>query len=127
MLKTNQLSKYFQVNEAVQILNDYNNRLATEMENRTKLATMLRDFQSEQNELLSQAENRLEVSLSNNRKCVFSQTQITQEYNQKLSKMKDVQKEIKDHLSNLPDLSQLPDVTGGLAALPSAADLFNLH
>lgn len=38
-----------------------------------------------------------------------------------------VQKEIRDHLSNLPDLTQLPDVTGGLAPLPSAGDLFNIH
>lgn len=41
--------------------------------------------------------------------------------------MKDVQKEIKNHLNNLPDLTQLPDVTGGLAPLPSAGDLFNVH
>lgn len=51
------------MNDAVQILNEYNNRLATEMEHRTKLAAMLRDFQSEQKELLSQAENRLEVGI----------------------------------------------------------------
>lgn len=52
-----------------------------------------------------------------------------QEYNKKLVKVKDVQKEIRNHLNNLPDLSQLPDVTGGLglAPLPSAGDLFNIH
>lgn len=50
-----------------------------------------------------------------------------QEYNKKLVKVKDVQKEIKNHLNNLPDLTQLPDVTGGLAPLPSAGDLFNVH
>lgn len=50
-----------QVNEAVDLLNDYNARLAAEMEERTKLATMLRDFQAEQKELLSQAEQRLDV------------------------------------------------------------------
>lgn len=43
------------------LLNDYNARLAAEMEERTKLATMLRDFQAEQKELLSQAEQRLDV------------------------------------------------------------------
>ncbi|XP_055910127.1 regulation of nuclear pre-mRNA domain-containing protein 1B [Eupeodes corollae] len=98
-----------QVNEAVQLLNEYNTRLASEMEERTKLATMLRDFQAEQKELLAQAEERHE------------------EYTQKLVKLKAVQKELQDHLSNLPDLTQLPDVTGGLAPLPSAGDLFNIH
>lgn len=98
-----------QVNEAVQLLNEYNTRLASEMEERTKLATMLRDFQAEQKELLAQAEERHE------------------EYTQKLLKLKAVQKELQDHLSNLPDLTQLPDVTGGLAPLPSAGDLFNIH
>ncbi|CAD7002937.1 regulation of nuclear pre-mRNA domain-containing protein 1B [Ceratitis capitata] len=98
-----------QVNEAVQLLNEYNTRLAAEMEERTKLASMLRDFQAEQKELLAQADKRLE------------------EYKQKLSRMVAVQKEIRDHLSNLPDLTQLPDVTGGLAPLPSAGDLFNIH
>ncbi|XP_016933290.2 regulation of nuclear pre-mRNA domain-containing protein 1B [Drosophila suzukii] len=99
-----------QVNEAVDLLNDYNARLAAEMEERAKLATMLRDFQVEQKELLSQAELRLD------------------EHKKKLAKMLGLQKEIHDHLSNLPDLTQLPDVTGGLAPLPSAGDLFNaLH
>lgn len=99
-----------QVNEAVDLLNDYNARLAAEMEERTKLAAMLRDFQAEQKELLAQAEQRLD------------------EHKKKLAKMLGLQKEIHDHLSNLPDLTQLPDVTGGLAPLPSAGDLFNtLH
>ncbi|XP_034483260.1 regulation of nuclear pre-mRNA domain-containing protein 1A [Drosophila innubila] len=99
-----------QVNEAVDLLNDYNARLAAEMEQRTKLAAMLRDFQAEQKELLAQAEQRLD------------------EHKKKLAKMLGLQKEIHDHLSNLPDLTQLPDVTGGLAPLPSAGDLFNtLH
>ena len=35
-----------------------------------------------------------------------------------------VRKELKSHLENLPDLSKLPDVRGGLAPLPSAGDLF---
>lgn len=38
-----------------------------------------------------------------------------------------VQKEIRDHLSNLPDLTKLPDVTAGLGPLPSAGDLFNIN
>lgn len=40
--------------------------------------------------------------------------------------MKELQKEVRSHMLNLPDLTQLPDV-GGLAPLPSAGDLFNLQ
>lgn len=50
-----------QVNEAAQILHDYNIRLSIEMEERKKLTQMLKDFQAEQKELLLQAEQRLEV------------------------------------------------------------------
>lgn len=104
------------------------------MEDRKKLTTMLKDFQAEQRELLLQAEQRLEVSnrcepihpvfgfLTN-----FLLISPSQEYNNKLVKIKDVQKEIRNHLNNLPDLTQLPDVTGGLAPLPSAGDLFSIQ
>ncbi|XP_052872959.1 regulation of nuclear pre-mRNA domain-containing protein 1B [Anopheles cruzii] len=97
------------VNDAIKLLNNYNARLAAEMDDRKKLTTMLRDFQREQQELLLQAENRLE------------------EYQKKLAKIKEVQKEVRNHMNNLPDLTSLPDVTGGLAPLPSAGDLFNVH
>ncbi|CAO1358078.1 unnamed protein product [Diamesa serratosioi] len=99
------------VNDAVQLLKDYNARLAAEMTERNKLTLMLKDFQREQQELMTQAEQRLE------------------EYAAKLLKIKEVQKEVKNHLQNLPDMSltNLPDVTGGLAPLPSAGDLFNAH
>lgn len=50
------------VNDAVQLLKDYNARLASEMTERNKLTVMLKDFQREQQELLTQAEQRLEVS-----------------------------------------------------------------
>lgn len=56
----------FKVNEAVELLNDYNSRLSAEMEERSKLTSMLRDFQAEQKELLVQAEKRLEVYLNVN-------------------------------------------------------------
>uniref|UniRef100_A0A182J4F4 CID domain-containing protein n=1 Tax=Anopheles atroparvus TaxID=41427 RepID=A0A182J4F4_ANOAO len=98
-----------EVNDAITILNDYNARLAAEMDERKKLTTMLKDFQREQQDLLLQAENRLE------------------EYQNKLAKIKEVQKEVRNHMNNLPDLTALPDVTGGLAPLPSAGDLFNVH
>ncbi|KAI8426078.1 hypothetical protein MSG28_005038 [Choristoneura fumiferana] len=42
------------------------------------------------------------------------------EYNVKLQKIYAVKTEVKSHIENLPDVSQLPDVTGGLAPLPSA-------
>lgn len=137
------------MNEAVDLLNDYNARLAAEMEERTKLAAMLRDFQAEQKELLAQAEQRLDVrcipksiykqfafaycikfDLFPRHLNAFSHLRLSrlQEHKKKLAKMLGLQKEIHDHLSNLPDLTQLPDVTGGLAPLPSAGDLFNtLH
>lgn len=70
---------------------------------------MLKDFLTEQRELMTQAEQRIE------------------DYNKKLKKIVGVQKEARNHLHNLPDLKQLPDVTGGLAPLPSAGDLFNIH
>lgn len=98
-----------EVSDAVKLLNDYNNRLCLEMEDRKKLQVMLKDFAQEQRELVSQAESRLE------------------EYGRKLGKVKEVQKEIRNHLRNLPDLKQLPDATGGLAPLPSAGDLFSAH
>lgn len=55
------LLDFTQVNEAAQILHDYNIRLSVEMEERKKLTQMLKDFQAEQKELLLQAEQRLEV------------------------------------------------------------------
>lgn len=99
------------VNEAVQLLKDYNARLAAEMNDRNKVTVMLKDFQKEQQELLAQAEQRLE------------------EYTAKLEKVKEVQSEIRNHLAKLPDISfaNLPDFTGNFASLPSAADLFNVH
>ncbi|KAL7049972.1 hypothetical protein ACKWTF_003926 [Chironomus riparius] len=102
---------HMKVNEAVQLLKDYNSRLAAEMNERNKLTVMLKDFQKEQQELLAQAEQRLE------------------EYTTKLDKVKEVQSEIKNHLAKLPDISfaNLPDFTGNFASLPSAADLFNVH
>lgn len=53
------------VNEAVNLLKDYNSRLAQEMNERNKLTVMLKDFQREQQELLAQAEQRLEVNKLN--------------------------------------------------------------
>ena len=51
-----------QVNEAVNLLTNYNARLSKEMEQRKNVASMLRDFLQAQKDLLEQAEHRLEVS-----------------------------------------------------------------
>ncbi|KAG8230346.1 hypothetical protein J437_LFUL000617 [Ladona fulva] len=98
-----------QVNEALQLLLEYNSRLSAEMEDRKRVSAMLRDFLQVQKDLYTQAEERLE------------------EYTDKLTKVYSVRNELKSHIQNLPDLTQLPDVTGGLAPLPSAGDLFSLH
>ncbi|KAL7302933.1 regulation of nuclear pre-mRNA domain-containing protein 1B isoform X1 [Trichogramma pretiosum] len=97
------------VNEAAALLADYNGRLQAEMEDRRKLLTMLKDYTTGQKQLLQQAQTTLE------------------EHKKKLKKMLSVRAEVKSHIANLPDLTQLPDVTGGLAPLPSAGDLFSLH
>ncbi|CAG4946930.1 unnamed protein product [Parnassius apollo] len=96
------------VNSAVELLAEYNLRLSEELEKRRKVAGMLRDFAQAQRDLAKQAEARLE------------------EYNIKLQKIYAVKAEVKSHIENLPDVSRLPDVTGGLAPLPSAGDLFSL-
>lgn len=64
-MNANQLEFFAQVNEAAQMLHEYNTRLSNEMEERKKLTQMLKDFQAEQKELLIQAEQRLEVCVLN--------------------------------------------------------------
>ncbi|VVD03273.1 regulation of nuclear pre-mRNA domain-containing protein 1B [Leptidea sinapis] len=96
------------VNSAVELLATYNQRLSDELEKRKKVAAMLRDFAQAQRDLAKHAEARLE------------------EYNIKLQKMYAVKAEVKSHIESLPDVSRLPDVTGGLAPLPSAGDLFSI-
>ncbi|KAF2893990.1 hypothetical protein ILUMI_12186 [Ignelater luminosus] len=98
-----------QVNDAIKLINDYNNRLLTEAELRKKVIGMLHDFLNVQKELLTQAEQTLE------------------EYQDKLQKVFNVRQELRTHVRNLPDLTRLPDVTHGLTPLPSAGDLFKIH
>lgn len=52
-----------QVNEACLLLDDYNGRLAQELEERKKVAKMLSDFIFYQKELLARQEQKLEVSV----------------------------------------------------------------
>lgn len=39
-------------------------------------------------------------------------------------KVYNVRRELQNHIQNLPDLTQLPNVVDGLAPLPSAENLF---
>uniref|UniRef100_A0A3B3ZM95 CID domain-containing protein n=1 Tax=Periophthalmus magnuspinnatus TaxID=409849 RepID=A0A3B3ZM95_9GOBI len=95
------------VDEACLLLAEYNGRLAAELEDRRQLARMLTEYIHSQKEALSEREKKLE------------------EYKQKLARVTQVRKELKSHIQSLPDLSLLPNVTGGLAPLPSAGDLFS--
>ncbi|XP_036389777.1 regulation of nuclear pre-mRNA domain-containing protein 1B [Megalops cyprinoides] len=95
------------VDEACLLLAEYNGRLAAELEDRRHLARMLTEYIHSQKEALSEREKKLE------------------EYKQKLARVTQVRKELKSHIQSLPDLSLLPNVTGGLAPLPSAGDLFS--
>ncbi|XP_005101801.1 regulation of nuclear pre-mRNA domain-containing protein 1B [Aplysia californica] len=96
------------VDEAALLLNDYNRRLVAELEERKKAARMLRSF------ILSQQEH-IKVTEKN-----------LQDYKDKLDKVTSVRQELLSHIQKLPDLTLLPDVTGGLAPLPSAGDLFSM-
>ncbi|XP_077542539.1 regulation of nuclear pre-mRNA domain-containing protein 1B [Haemaphysalis longicornis] len=96
-----------QVDEACSLLAEYNSRLAQELEDRKQVSQMLINFTFHQRELMALAEQKLE------------------EHRDKLHKVTHVRNELKSHLQNLPDLTLLPSVTGGLAPLPSAGDLFS--
>jgi len=99
---------FFQVNEATELLSSYNDRLQQELKDRRKVGRMVQDFLAAQKDLLSQAEERLEL------------------YRDKLDKVNAIREDLKSHIQSLPDLTKLPDVTGGLAPLPSAGDLFTV-
>nr|XP_033818895.1 regulation of nuclear pre-mRNA domain-containing protein 1B isoform X2 [Geotrypetes seraphini] len=95
------------VDEACLLLAEYNGRLAAELDDRRQLARMLIEYTQTQKDVLTEREKKLE------------------EYKQKLARVTQVRKELKSHIQSLPDLSLLPNVTGGLAPLPSAGDLFS--
>jgi len=90
------------INEACEILSEYNARLAAEQIDRQKAQKMLVDYIASQKFQQALVENRVE------------------EYQTKLEKVTTVRKELKSHLDNLPDLSKLPNPV----PLPSAGDLF---
>lgn len=93
------------VDDAVRLLDEYNERLQKELKDRKKVGKMIEDMLAAQKDLEAQAEERLE------------------QYRDKLEKVDAVKAELKSHVQSLPDLSKLPDI-GGLAPLPSAGDLF---
>ncbi|CAG9089277.1 unnamed protein product [Plutella xylostella] len=107
--KESALSLSAVVNSAVELLAEYNVRLAEELARRRRAASMLRDFAQAQRELARQAEARLE------------------EYNIKLQKIYAPKNRSEIPHREPTDVSRLPDVSGGLAPLPSAGDLFCLR
>jgi len=94
------------VNQATTLLTEYNLQLTQELKDRKRVDKMIADFLAAQKDLLAQAEERLEL------------------YRDKLDKVNAVKDDLQSHIQSLPDLTKLPDVTGGLAPLPSAGDLF---
>uniref|UniRef100_A0A9J7ZVM6 Proton-coupled zinc antiporter SLC30A8 n=1 Tax=Cyprinus carpio carpio TaxID=630221 RepID=A0A9J7ZVM6_CYPCA len=94
------------VEEACMLLADYSGRLAAEIDDRRQLTRTLAVFLQSQRDGLAQNEQKLE------------------EYKRKLARVSQVRKELRSRLSSLPDLSRLPNVTGGHVRLPSSGDLY---
>uniref|UniRef100_A0A8C7PJM5 Regulation of nuclear pre-mRNA domain containing 1A n=1 Tax=Oncorhynchus mykiss TaxID=8022 RepID=A0A8C7PJM5_ONCMY len=90
------------VEEACMLLADFSGRLAAEIDDRRQLTRTLTLFLHSQRHGLAQNEQKLE------------------EYKRKLARVTQVRKDLRSHLSNLPDLSVLPSVTGGHLHLPSS-------
>ncbi|XP_033626854.1 regulation of nuclear pre-mRNA domain-containing protein 1B-like [Asterias rubens] len=96
------------VNDACSLLDDYNVRLSLELEDRQHVMKMLKNYRISQQQKLKASEEKLK------------------DFEAKLTKVTMVRKDLESHIQNLPDLTLLPDVTGGLAPLPSAGDLFSI-
>lgn len=100
------------VDEAVTVLYEYNSRLENELKERREVQELLDAFIWQQKSLLRTAKKNL------------------REHQVKMEQVTAVKEELKSHLANLPDFSQLP-LTGGtnkvgsLAPLPAVGDLFN--
>ncbi|KAK6308153.1 hypothetical protein J4Q44_G00214240 [Coregonus suidteri] len=94
--------------ELVKALQDLENAASGDAAVRQKIASLPQEVQDvsllekDHWEALTEREKKLE------------------EYKQKLARVTQVRKELKSHIQSLPDLSLLPNVTGGLAPLPSA-------
>ncbi|GAA6092182.1 zinc transporter 4 isoform X4 [Tachysurus ichikawai] len=95
------------VEEACMLLADYSGRLAAEIDDRRQLTRLLALFLQSQRDGLAKNEQKLE------------------EYKRKLAQVTQVRKELRSRLNSLPDLSRLPNVTGGHVRLPSSGDLYS--
>ncbi|XP_063726873.1 regulation of nuclear pre-mRNA domain-containing protein 1B-like [Symsagittifera roscoffensis] len=89
------------VDEACALLTDYNDRLASEMEERRKAASWIRNFISAQQKELVNSEATLK------------------EYKEKLEQVCNMRIQLENHINNLPDLENLK-----AAPLPSLNQLF---
>lgn len=92
------------VEGAFSLLQDYNGRLAREMETRKGLAAMLSEAEVYNREMLEYNEAQSE------------------DLRKKFAKVLKIKAELKTHLQNLPDISRHPQMS--LPPLPSAGDLF---
>lgn len=96
--------------EAARLLLEYNRRLESELKERKDIQELLDAFIWQQKTLLRSAKKNLK------------------EYQMKMEQVTSVKEELKSHLANLPDFSQLPVGSarvGSLAPLPTVGDLFN--
>ena len=98
------------VEEASILLKEYNKRLETELKERKEIQELLDSFIWQHKSLLKSAKKNLK------------------EYQEKMEQVTVVKEELKSHVANLPDFSQLPirgSAKGSLAPLPTVGDLFN--
>ncbi len=98
------------VEAAAAVLKDYNKRLESELKERNEVQELLDAFIWHQKTLLRNAKKNLK------------------EYQDKMEQVTVVKEELKSHLANLPDFTQLPAGgarKGSLAPLPTVGDLFN--
>ena len=98
------------VEAAAVVLKEYNKRLERELKERKEVQELLDAFLWQQKTLLRNAKKNLK------------------EYQDKMEQVTVVKEELKSHLANLPDFTQLPaggTRKGALAPLPTVGDLFN--
>ncbi|XP_003741062.1 regulation of nuclear pre-mRNA domain-containing protein 1B [Galendromus occidentalis] len=96
-----------QVDEACELLKNYNGDLDKEISDRGKLANLLHDFRKYNSAKIMDLVKELDT------------------YKQKLQTAVQVRDEVRRHANKLPDMTKLPNVTQGrLVPLPTAGDLF---
>lgn len=108
-------------------MSKYNERLQKELDNRKQVAHMIKAFLEAQFATLAKQEEKLENFRDQLDKVKNWSSRFNTDSRYKFhncSQVKQIRADIKNHIQSLPDLTKLPDVTGGLAPLPSAGDLF---